>query len=158
MLRNLSSLAVSAWMGSATVSALAQALPPPASSVCKCVVDGKTVYSDQPCLGAARVDVTPTRGVNKTTGRVRIGKDVRDENHAEALGRALQPLTGQDVEHWKKNRRRAGLPASDRQRCHKLDGEIEAAEAAETRATRGRLGAVQQKLLKLRKTHFELRC
>lgn len=63
MLRNLSVLAVSVLMGCASASALAQTLPPPASSVYKCVVDGKTVYSDEPSLGAARVEVTPTRGV-----------------------------------------------------------------------------------------------
>ena len=138
--------------------AWAQSLPPTASNVYKCVSQGRTVYSDAPCLGAARVDVTPTRGVNKTTGRLRVGKDVRDELRSEALARALQPLTSQDAVQWKKTNRRAGLAVADRTRCEALDRRIAAAEAAEAKASARRLPAAQRKLLALRTTFFDLRC
>ena len=57
----------------------AQKLSPVSRTVFKCQVAGKTVYSDSPCLGAKQIDVEPTRGLNQTSGRVRVGADVARE-------------------------------------------------------------------------------
>jgi hypothetical protein len=51
-------------------------LPAPSRTAFKCEVAGKVVYSDSPCLGAQKIDVEPTRGLNKSTGRKLIGYDV----------------------------------------------------------------------------------
>jgi hypothetical protein len=42
-------------------------------------------FSDEPCVGARRIDVEPTRGFDKITGRERIGRDVEREKRPEAL-------------------------------------------------------------------------
>ena len=43
-------------------------LPPTSRTVYKCQEGAKTVYSDEPCLGAQRINVEPTRGLDKSSG------------------------------------------------------------------------------------------
>ena len=78
-------------------------LPPTSRTVYKCNEKGKTVYSDAPCLGATKVDVEPTRGFNKDTGREIIGTDVRREQHRELMADAFKPLTGLTAEQCAKD-------------------------------------------------------
>jgi hypothetical protein len=77
-------------LGSAAVDA--QKLPSPSREVFRCEVDGKVAYSDAPCLGAQKVNVEPTRGLDASSGQRRIGADVRREQVNEAFADALRPL------------------------------------------------------------------
>lgn len=137
---------------------LAQKLPPPSRSVFKCEVGGKIVYSDSPCLGAKRVDVEPTRGLNKGSGSEKVGADVRQERQNEQMAEALRPVFGETAEERAKRHRRAALKPQDRAQCSKLENEMSAAEQAELRATRAELSAVQKGLLVLRQKYKKLQC
>jgi hypothetical protein len=77
--------------------AWSQNLPPPSPTVYKCELNGRIEYSDNPCLGAARLEIEPTRGLNKSTGREREGRDVRGERRREAFAEAIRPPTGKDA-------------------------------------------------------------
>jgi uncharacterized protein DUF4124 len=46
-------------IGAASAQTLSP-LPPPSSTVFKCEADGRTVYSDSPCLGAEKLEIEPT--------------------------------------------------------------------------------------------------
>lgn len=155
---HLRRILLAAVLGVACTPAMAQTLPAASGTAYKCEVDGRTVYSDQPCLGATRVDTTPTRGVNKTTGQTRIGADVRQEMHDEQMADALRPLTGQTAEQWQTAKRRSQLSPATRARCASLDHEIAATEWKESRVGGSALDSAQKRLLKLRQVYVELRC
>lgn len=55
-------------------------------------------YSDSPCVGAQKVDVTPTHGMNKSTGCEWMGSDVRREVFREQLSDAVRPITGMNAQ------------------------------------------------------------
>lgn len=139
-------------------TSFAQKLPAPSGTAYKCEADGKITYSDAPCLGATRVDTTPTRGVNRATGTLRMGSDVRQEMHDEQMAEALRPLTGQSAEQWRTAKRRSRLPAETRARCTVLDHEIASTEWKEERVSGSARDAAQKRLLKLRQTYFDLQC
>lgn len=83
-------------------------MPPPSHTVRKCEVGGKVHYSDSTCVGAQKVDVTPTRGMNQSTGRELTGWDVRREVFREQWSDAVRPITGmnaQQVELFKLRKR-----------------------------------------------------
>jgi hypothetical protein len=80
--------------------ASAQTLPLPSRTVFRCDVAGKVVYSDSPCLGARKVDVEPTRGADKSTGKERVGSDVRREQQREGLANAVKPITGMNAKQF----------------------------------------------------------
>ena len=128
-------------------------LPAPSRTVFKCVVAGKTVYSDEPCSAAVRIDVQPTRGMGKTAGT-----DVQNERMAEMTAGALKPLTGMTPQQYEVHRRRVYLSAAAKSECATLDEDLshlenrERLEPVETRS------AVQRELLVARKRYRELRC
>lgn len=128
----------------------AQKLPPPSRTVFKCESAGKLVYSDSPCEGATRIDVQPTRGLNKSSGTERIGEDVRAERHNEMMADALRPVLGESPEERTIRHRRAKLKPEQAKRCYGLDREIAAAEAQERSASSANLKAVQSRLFGLR--------
>lgn len=136
----------------------AQSLPKPGRTVFKCEADGKVVYSDEPCLGAQRVDVQPTRGLDKSTGTERVGTDVRREQHDEAMAKALKPLLNETPEQYALRHRRAGLDPAAQARCRRLDKLVPMAEWREKRAAAGDRGAEQAQLLALRREQRDLRC
>lgn len=138
--------------------ASAQKLPPPTRELYRCEESGKVVYSDSPCLGAKRVDVQPTRGVNKTTGTERTGADVRSERHNEAMAQALYPIFGETSGQREKRHRRASLSKADKSACGQLDGDISGAEKRERTATGEQLQTIQIQLFQLRKEYKNLRC
>jgi len=82
----------------ASAHAIATNLPPPSRTVYKCEVGGKVRYSDSPCVGAQKVDVTPTRGMNKSTGCELTGSDVRREVFREQLIGAVRPIAGMNAQ------------------------------------------------------------
>lgn len=144
---------------SATVHAIAGGLPPPSRTVYKCEVGKKTYYSDSPCVGATKVDVTPTRGLNKSTGHELVGADVRHEQSREQLADAIRPLTGMNSEQLDQYGRRTHLSAQAQQECRKLDQALPVAEQSE-RSAQGspNLQSAQLKLFSLRKQFHDLGC
>jgi hypothetical protein len=136
----------------------AQSLPPPSRTVFKCEVDGKVVYSDSPCLGATKVDVEPTRGADKSTGKARVGADVQRERQREALVEAIKPVTGMNAKQFDVASRRMKLTAEAQTDCRKLDVQIPAAEADELKAIGPDRQVVQVRLLTMRQQFRELRC
>jgi len=142
-----------------SASVCAQTLPPPSRTVYKCE-DGKQVYySDSPCLGAKKVDVEPTRGLNKSTGQEQLGQDVRDERLRESMAEAVKPITGLDAKQFDQLSRRQRLSAEAQQRCRLLDQQIPAAESAERSAkTGGEPTAAKQRLFELRTAYRKAGC
>ena len=133
-------------------------LPQPSRSVYKCTVDGKVSYSDEPCLGAQRLEIEPTRGLNKSTGREMTGKDVGREKHREVMAEALKPLSGMDAKELEVFQRRQLLTPQVRVECGSLDAGIARAEADEKVAPMQMRRDVEERLLNLRKRQRDLRC
>lgn len=136
----------------------AQELSPPSRTVYRCDVNGKLVYSDSPCLGAKRIEIEPTRGLNKMSGVEKIGADVRRELQNEQMAEALKPIFGESAGQRAKRHYRATLPPEVQTKCSQLEGKLSATEAAEARATKGELQAVQVRLFGLRTQYRDLRC
>lgn len=137
---------------------LASPLPEPSRTMFKCVEGKKLTYTDQPCLGAQRLDVVPSRGLNKLSGTERTGADVARERHRENFALAIQPLSGMQAQQFAVLVRRQKLSNADRRECYSLDPGIAAAEGRERSADRITLRTVQQELFLLRKRYVELRC
>lgn len=142
----------------ATPSVFAQGLQAPSRTVFKCEKDGKVSYSDAPCLGAKRIDVEPTRGLNKSSGVERVGADVRREQTNEQVAEALRPVFGESAEERSIRHRRAALNPQDRTECTRLDGDIKAAEQTERRAAKSDLAGIQTNLLNLRSRYHTIKC
>lgn len=141
-----------ALMAMFTCSAYAQ--------VYKCDQNGKTVYGDAPCLGAKRVNVTPTQGADKWTGKSKKGEDVRTDEFQTAMSKALKPLLGETPEQYKTRHRRtqAGLTMRDMNRCTALDRQLQALEQTERDATGERLESTQKQLLQVRQQYYGMKC
>ena len=136
----------------------AQNLPLPSRTVFKCEVGGKMVYSDSPCPGAVKLEIEPTRGMNKGTGKELIGADVSREKNQEALAEAVKPLTGMSPKQFDVQRRRFKLSAESKRECRRLDAKISDLELQEKRATNQSLEEIQTRLLASRKHFRELQC
>lgn len=141
-----------------TCPAIAQTLPSPSRDVFKCETNGKVVYSDAPCLGAKRLHVEPSRGLNKSSGTERIGADVRREMYNEQMAEALRPLFGETAEQRAKRHRRAALPERSKAQCNQLDKGIPAAEKAEKQTAKEALQPSEEHLLRLRMEYIDLKC
>ena len=136
----------------------AQTLPPASRTVYKCQDANKTYYSDSPCLGAQRVDLQPTRGMDSSSGREMHGKDVQHEKQREAMAEALRPLTGMDAKQLNRAGRRAKLLPDVERQCRRLDREIPQAEQTERLAKGEDLRASQLRLLNLRSSYRSQGC
>jgi hypothetical protein len=140
------------------VDALAQKLPPPSRTVYKCEVKGKVLFSDDPCVGAQKIEVEPTRGVNQSTGRKSEGQDVRRENQRDEIAEAWRPLTGMDAKQLATVERRMKLRPEAQRECRGLDRAIPAMENRERLAKPNERESVQEQLHELRVRARELRC
>lgn len=140
-------------------SAFAQGLPPPARTVYKCE-DGKQVhYSDSPCLGAKKIDVEPTRGLDKSTGKAIQGLDVRREREREQFAEAARPLTGMNARQLDQAGRRMRLSPEVQRQCRLWDQQIPTAEAAEHAAKSDQARrTAEQHLLELRTAYRRAGC
>lgn len=136
----------------------AQSLPPPSRTVFRCEVEGKVVYSDSPCPAAKRVDVTPTRGLDKSTGQQRTGDDVRREKHNEMMTEAMRPILNETPDQRAVRHKRFKLGAKAKAECHLLDGRIAELEAEEARVAVERAKDVQRELYARRVKYRELGC
>ena len=121
MTRLLNSVLLGFGLASLAPCSLAQTAKflEPTRTVFKCEVAGKVTYSDALCRGAQRVDVQPTHGLNKASGTVRVGEDVRveDTNEAhtnEAITEAIRPIAAM-----------SGDPRAGHQRRFKLSPSVQ---------------------------------
>jgi len=138
----------------------------PSRTAFKCEVDGRVSYSDSPCLGAKKVELEPTRGLNSSTAGVSpisgappLGADVQRERRREAMAEALRPLTGMNAKQFDTSGRRlTQLSPEARQACERLDRAIPVAEEAEAGAGKAALPAAQEQVLQLRRKFRALRC
>jgi hypothetical protein len=151
-------MVVAALLCGITQCPWAQTLPPPTRDVYRCELGGHVTYSETPCLGAKRVDVTPTRGLNKSSGVERTGPDVRAERLQEDMATALKPIFGETAAQRAQRHRRAKLHASARQRCQQLDNALPATEAAAARAGQADEATHHRRLLALRLEYKNLSC
>ena len=151
-------LIATASLAFASTQAYSQKLPPTSRSVFKCEVAGKVVYSDAPCLGAQKIDVEPTRGLSKTSGREQVGNDVRREQHREMFAEAVRPLTGMDAKQLDVQGRRMKLTADAQRECRRLDAEIPVAEKQEKLVKQPALTDVQAQLFRMRRSFREQGC
>lgn len=136
-----------------------QSLPPASRTVYKCEQQGRVVYSDSPCLGAQKLEIEPTRGLNASSGRERTGPDVQREKQRELVAEAVRPLTGMEARELDRQGRRMQLPAASQRACRSLDQSIPALEQREMRAPAGTSRqAVQQELLAARAAFRQHRC
>ena len=125
----------------------AQQLPPPSRTIFKCENSGKVMYSDSPCIGAKRLEIQPTRGVNQLTGIKQIGNDVAQEQYREAIATALRPLTGMDANQLNHAGRRNNLKPEIKRICKILDQEIPSLEHQERSLSGEKLSILQRDLL-----------
>ena len=131
----------------------------PTRTVYKCVQGKKVTYTDDPCLAATEVDVTPTRGLDRSSGVSRQGQDVRREHFREQLATAVRPLTGMNAEQLDTASRRQRLMPEARLACGQLDQQLVTARRQEATAASGvPMAQAQQNLLGLRKQFRELKC
>lgn len=144
----------------AYVGAQAQqsSLPAPSRTAFKCVVGKSVIYSDAPCVGAERVDLQPTRGLNKSSGKEVVGADVRHERNREQVAEAIRPLTGKSNQEFETYGRRMKLTASARSECASLDSSIPRAEAEERTSSDPERTAKQTRLFGLRSRYRQLAC
>lgn len=136
----------------------AQSLPAPSRTVYKCDVGGKVTYSDSPCLGAAKIEVEPTRGVSKLSGSQRVGADVQREQTRETWAEAFKPLTGMDAKQSEIHGRRMKLTSDAQRECHRLDAQMPVAEKDERVSAGPILAEVQRDLYRMRMRFRELGC
>jgi len=136
----------------------AQSLPAPSRTMYKCKVNGTTTYSDTPCLGATKLEVEPTRGVSKLSGKERLGNDVANERHRELFAEAIRPLSGMDAKQYATFSRRYQLSSSAQRECRTLDQELPVIEQEEKHAVQPALHDVQARLFLMRKRFYDLRC
>jgi hypothetical protein len=142
----------------AVTAAFAQTLPPAARTVYKCEVKGKIVYSDDPCVGALKLEVEPTRGIDQSAGPRRVGADVQREQHREAIAEVWRPLTGMDAKQLDVVGRRQKLAPEAQRQCAELDRALPAMENRERLARPNERELVQRQLHELRVRSRELRC
>lgn len=140
------------------VSAQTPSLPPASRTVYKCTVNNKIVYTDEPCLGAQVVNVEPTRGMNKSTGKELTGADVSREKGREQFAEAAKPLTGLNSQQMEVRRRRIKLPGEAQSECSRLDGSIAQTEADERGSSGASKADIQRSLFAMRKRSRDLRC
>jgi hypothetical protein len=136
----------------------AQQLPPASRTVYKCQEAGRVVYSDSPCLGAEKLEIQPTRGLSKSSGKELTGRDVQHERNREVMALALQPLTSMDAKQLDRAGRRMKLTNDAQNECQSLDKSIPKVEQDERLASGAERPSVQRQLLALRTKFRGLRC
>jgi hypothetical protein len=136
----------------------AQTLPPTSRTVFKCEVGGKVTYSDEPCLGAQRLEVKPTRGLDRISGKKQVGADIQREYLNEGIAQAVRPITGMNPQQWETHKHRVMLPPESQRECRSLDVSIPRAERDEQQTTPNAHQQAQQQLYELRIRFRELRC
>jgi hypothetical protein len=133
-------------------------LPAPTRTIYKCELKGAVTYSDDPCVGAKRLDVSPTRGVNRLAGSARTGKDVAREIRSEQFAQAFEPISGMNASQFATATRRVNLSAGAQRECRQLEAAIVETEQAEKLSRAEMVRPIQQELFVLRKRYKALSC
>src|SRR5690606_490980 len=128
--------AITLVAGLAPLESKGQSLPAPPRTISKCTINGEIQYSDTPCIGAQKIDVEPTRGVDSISGKKRVGADVRREHQREAIADAVRPITGMNSKQFDVATRRMKLNPDAQQGCRALDKAVITTEEEERRATK----------------------
>ena len=128
------------WAAMATIALCSQT---EAGPVYKCTVNGKTAYSDAPCVGAKEVDIQPTEGMNKWTGSERKSPDQVQRD----MTKARRDLPSG---HFESRAKYSHLRPSDQRECHITESEIAALKAAKP--------VNEQALYSARAKFFKLKC
>lgn len=158
LMQSLPHVTVLAVMTSLYTPAAGQSLPAPSRTIYKCTVNKVVSYSDKPCLGAKRLTVVPTRGVNKLSGTERIGADVQAEHWRESMAQALTPLTGMTPAQYDVHRRRHRLSSTAQAECRRLDPQLLETEAMESAADQSTKPSIERDLFILRTRYTKLGC
>jgi hypothetical protein len=138
--------------------AAGQSLPAPTRHIYKCELAGKVAYSDEPCLGAKKLDIVVPRGLNKLSGKEQTGADVGVERRREKFAEAVQIVTGVPPDRFAVDVHRQRLGSYTKAECHALDQSIPRLEALEKTASRNERTTIQQDLLTSRKRFKDMRC
>jgi hypothetical protein len=133
-------------------------LPAPSRTIYKCKVQGRVSYSDEPCVGAERLDATPARGVDRLSGSSRTGKDVAAEIRVEQIATAVRLLSGMSNAQFATAVRRQNLEPAVQRECRQLEPVILGLEQSEKQADAVAVKEVQQELFVLRKRYKSLAC
>ncbi|MCD6664171.1 MAG: DUF4124 domain-containing protein [Comamonas sp.] len=143
-----------------TAALIAMACTMAYGQVYRCDQGGKTVYTDAPCLGAKKIDATPSQGFDTYSGKSQKGKEVRKDERRRLMTESMRPLHGQTYEAMKPRYERSErhLTPAEHAQCEALDKTMEALEEREKRATGDTLKAVQLRLLRQRQRYRELKC
>lgn len=136
----------------------AQGLPPASRTVFRCEVNGRVHYSDAPCLGAKKIEVEPTRGLDRSAGARKVGPDVQRERRHEEFAQAFQPVTGMNAKQLDLASRRMKLSPEAQRACRQLDLDIARLEAAEPLAAPEQVPGLQGDLYARRSSFRQLRC
>ena len=126
--------------------------------VYRCETAGKVSYAHEPCVGAREIEATPTQGMDKMTGPSRKGTDVLRQEHDNAMGKALRPLTGLSPDQYRIYQKRYKLNPQDKVDCSRLDAALPGLnqEAATAPAAGKALADIE--LYKARKRFNDLNC
>jgi hypothetical protein len=130
-----------------------------AEPIYKCTAEsGKVLYSNEPCVGAQRIDATASKGFDKSSGRVMKGQSVRKEEADQMIERSVQITLGKEW-NLEKTRKRQFHRMDDRAKCELLDYQIDSLEKRE-KANKGKpeLQDVQVELFEKRKAFREIDC
>jgi hypothetical protein len=128
--------------------------------VYRCEQQGKITYADEPCVGATEVDVTPTQGLDKSSGVSRKGAEVRRDEHRRQLVQAIKPLDGRmDEKRFDQLVHRQPLSPEAQRGCRQLDQQLPQLKVAEASATTASAKAqAEVNLFRARKAFKDLRC
>jgi len=160
MICSLNSTLLGLGLAALALSSVAQTvkLREPTRTVFKCEEAGKVTYSDAPCLGAQKVDVEPTRGLNESSGTERVGKDVSGERLNEAVAGATRPITGMTAEERAVNHRRFTLSPAAKAECALLDRRLVNLETAERESVGAEKADSQKQLFESRLRARDIGC
>jgi hypothetical protein len=147
-----------ACFGSCTFLMAGSAWAQKDAAIYRCQVGDKVEYSHNPCLGARVVDATPTRGLDKASGKSKKGADVTREERRELMADALKPLTGMDAQQLEKFGHRRKLAAEVQKECKRLDDELPQRERSVREAADARKGEAEAALFVSRNRFRSLRC
>lgn len=133
-------------------------------AVYKCQSQGKTTYSQEPCLGAQIIETAPAQGLDGSSGKSRNGNDglrreKRDKKDKDqALADALKPFD-ETPSQREKRQRRAKLSASELSECSALDAqETEQASVIHNSRNIDAVNAAAGAFIANRKRYRELGC
>lgn len=129
-----------------------------AQPVYRCEINGRISYAHEPCVGAKAIDTTPTQGLDRWSGRVSKGRDVRQAEWERDLSRAVQPITGLTPEQSKVVRHRSRLAHVDKLQCELLDLQLPGLEHQAAQAVGAQRAKADAELFKARMNFRDLRC